>query len=71
MPCNHRSHALLESRTFPFDARPALRIAPRCVVMGRGQVVFAGKPAEFKADAGVRKAWLDGWRRHAGASLAA
>ena len=37
----------------------ALEISQRCVVMGHGQVVFEGTPAELRADAAVRKEWLE------------
>ncbi len=37
----------------------ALEISQRCVVMGHGRVVFEGTPAALKADAGVRKEWLE------------
>jgi len=37
----------------------ALQISQRCVVMGHGQVVFEGTPAALKADASVRKEWLE------------
>ena len=37
----------------------ALEISQRCVVMGHGRVVFEGTPAQLKADAGVRKEWLE------------
>ena len=37
----------------------ALEISQRCVVMGHGRVVFEGTPAELKANAGVRKEWLE------------
>ena len=37
----------------------ALQISQRCVVMGHGRVVFEGTPGELKADAGVRKEWLE------------
>jgi len=37
----------------------ALEISQRCVVMGHGQVVFEGTPAELRADATVRKEWLE------------
>ena len=37
----------------------ALEISQRCVVMGHGRVVFEGTPAELKADAGMRKEWLE------------
>jgi branched-chain amino acid transport system ATP-binding protein len=37
----------------------ALAISDRCLVMGHGSVVFDGTPAALKADAGVRKEWLE------------
>ena len=37
----------------------ALQISQRCVVMGHGRVVFEGTPAALKADAGVRREWLE------------
>ena len=37
----------------------ALEIADRCLVMGHGQIVFSGTPAELRADASVRKEWLE------------
>ena len=37
----------------------ALEISQRCVVMGHGRVVFEGTPAELKANAAVRKEWLE------------
>jgi branched-chain amino acid transport system ATP-binding protein len=37
----------------------ALQISQRCVVMGHGRVVFEGTPAELRADAGMRKEWLE------------
>ena len=37
----------------------ALEISQRCVVMGHGRVVFEGTPTALKADAGVRKEWLE------------
>jgi branched-chain amino acid transport system ATP-binding protein len=37
----------------------ALEISQRCVVMGHGRVVFEGTPAELRADAAVRKEWLE------------
>jgi branched-chain amino acid transport system ATP-binding protein len=37
----------------------ALEISQRCVVMGHGRVVFEGTPAALKADAAVRKEWLE------------
>jgi branched-chain amino acid transport system ATP-binding protein len=37
----------------------ALQISQRCVVMGHGRVVFEGTPAALKADAAIRKEWLE------------
>ena len=37
----------------------ALEISQRCVVMGHGRVVFEGTPAALKADAAVRREWLE------------
>jgi branched-chain amino acid transport system ATP-binding protein len=37
----------------------ALEVADRCLVMGHGQIVFDGTPAQLKADAYVRKEWLE------------
>lgn len=37
----------------------ALEISQRCVVMGHGRVVFEGTPAELKANAAIRKEWLE------------
>jgi branched-chain amino acid transport system ATP-binding protein len=37
----------------------ALEVADRCLVMGHGQIVFAGTPAELRADATVRREWLE------------
>ncbi len=37
----------------------ALQVADRCLVMGHGQIVFEGTPAELKANAYVRKEWLE------------
>ena len=37
----------------------ALEVSERCCVMGRGQIVFEGSPAGLRADAAVRKAWLE------------
>jgi branched-chain amino acid transport system ATP-binding protein len=37
----------------------ALQISQRCVVMGHGRVVFEGTPAELKANAAIRKEWLE------------
>lgn len=37
----------------------ALRVAHRCLIMGRGQIVFEGTPAQLRADADVRRNWLE------------
>jgi branched-chain amino acid transport system ATP-binding protein len=37
----------------------ALEVADRCLVMGHGRIVFDGTPAELRADASVRKEWLE------------
>ncbi|MDH4059988.1 MAG: ABC transporter ATP-binding protein [Aquincola sp.] len=37
----------------------ALEVADRCLVMGHGQIVFAGTPAELRAGALVRREWLE------------
>ena len=37
----------------------ALQISERCVVMGHGRVVFEGTPQALKANAAVRKEWLE------------
>ena len=37
----------------------ALEVADRCLVMGHGQIVFEGTPAELRADANVRREWLE------------
>lgn len=37
----------------------ALRVAHRCLIMGRGQIVFEGTPAELRANADVRRNWLE------------
>ena len=37
----------------------ALRIAARCLVMGRGRIVFSGTPAELTADRDIRRTWLE------------
>lgn len=37
----------------------AMKISKRVYVMGHGQMVFEGTPAELQADAGVRKQWLE------------
>jgi branched-chain amino acid transport system ATP-binding protein len=37
----------------------ALEVADRCLVMGHGQIVFEGTPAQLRANADVRKEWLE------------
>jgi branched-chain amino acid transport system ATP-binding protein len=37
----------------------ALEVSQRCYVMGHGRVVFEGTPAELRADAYVRREWLE------------
>ncbi|MEO8081492.1 MAG: ABC transporter ATP-binding protein [Caldimonas sp.] len=37
----------------------ALQISKRCYVMGHGAIVFEGTPADLRADAEVRKEWLE------------
>ena len=37
----------------------ALEVADRCLVMGHGQIVFTGTPAQLRANAEVRKEWLE------------
>jgi branched-chain amino acid transport system ATP-binding protein len=37
----------------------ALEISQRVYVMGHGAIVFEGTPAELKANAGIRKEWLE------------
>jgi branched-chain amino acid transport system ATP-binding protein len=37
----------------------ALEVSERCLVMGHGQIVFAGTPAELRANATIRKEWLE------------
>ena len=37
----------------------ALEVSQRCLVMGHGQIVFEGTPAELKANADIRKEWLE------------
>ena len=37
----------------------ALAVSERCFVMGHGQIVFEGTPAELRANAEVRKEWLE------------
>jgi branched-chain amino acid transport system ATP-binding protein len=37
----------------------ALQISERCYVMGHGNIVFEGTPAALRADAYIRKEWLE------------
>lgn len=37
----------------------ALTISQRCYVMGHGSIVFEGTPAELRANAYIRKEWLE------------
>jgi branched-chain amino acid transport system ATP-binding protein len=37
----------------------ALEISARCYVMGHGSIVFEGTPAALRADAYIRKEWLE------------
>jgi branched-chain amino acid transport system ATP-binding protein len=37
----------------------ALEVADRCLVMGHGQIVFGGTPDALRADAAVRREWLE------------
>jgi branched-chain amino acid transport system ATP-binding protein len=37
----------------------ALEVAQRCLVMGRGCIVFEGTPDALRADARVRREWLE------------
>ena len=37
----------------------AMEVADRCLVMGHGQIVFEGTPADLRANAYVRKEWLE------------
>jgi branched-chain amino acid transport system ATP-binding protein len=37
----------------------ALRVATRLYVMGHGRIVFEGTPADLRANAAVRKEWLE------------
>jgi len=37
----------------------ALEVADRCLVMGHGQIVFEGTPAELRANGDIRKEWLE------------
>jgi branched-chain amino acid transport system ATP-binding protein len=37
----------------------ALEVADRCLVMGHGHIVFTGTPSDLRADANIRKEWLE------------
>lgn len=37
----------------------ALEISERCYVMGHGRIVFEGRPADLRANAYIRKEWLE------------
>jgi branched-chain amino acid transport system ATP-binding protein len=37
----------------------ALEVSERCLVMGHGQIVFEGTPTSLRADAYIRKEWLE------------
>jgi len=37
----------------------AMEISQRCYVMGHGRIVFEGTPADLRADAYIRKEWLE------------
>ena len=37
----------------------ALEVSERCLVMGHGQIVFEGTPAELRANSYIRKEWLE------------
>jgi branched-chain amino acid transport system ATP-binding protein len=37
----------------------ALQVSERCLVMGHGQIVFEGTPADLRANADIRKEWLE------------
>ena len=37
----------------------ALQVSQRCLVMGHGEIVFEGTPADLRANADVRKEWLE------------
>jgi branched-chain amino acid transport system ATP-binding protein len=41
------------------EAHIALAISERCYVMGHGAIVFEGTPADLRANAEVRKEWLE------------
>ncbi len=37
----------------------ALKISNRIYIMGHGEIVFEGKPADLKEDESIRKEWLE------------
>ena len=37
----------------------ALEVSQRCLVMGHGRIVFEGTPADLRANAYIRKEWLE------------
>ena len=37
----------------------ALRVAHRCLIMGRGKIVFEGTPDQLRANTDVRRNWLE------------
>ena len=37
----------------------AMEISERCYVMGHGRIVFEGTPADLRANAYIRKEWLE------------
>ena len=37
----------------------ALEVADRCLVMGHGEIVFEGTPAQLRGDAAIRREWLE------------
>jgi branched-chain amino acid transport system ATP-binding protein len=37
----------------------ALEVSQRCLVMGHGEIVFEGSPAELKSNGSVRREWLE------------
>ena len=41
------------------EADDRAAISERCLVMGHGQIVFEGTPADLRANADVRKEWLE------------
>ena len=37
----------------------ALEVADRCLVMGHGQIVFEGTPADLRSNGAIREEWLE------------